>query len=124
MKRYYMLVSGLIAVIFFISGGAQAEEKILKMSTTTSTQASGLLDVSRLHFGQQREHGFGGFQSLKHHEVQRSKTNRPQVLLALHGETIANGSHGVFSRLSEHYAQLAFASSAFNVRPKFSTNTA
>jgi len=45
MKRCYMLVSGLIAVIFFMSGGAQAEEKILKMSTTTSTQASGLLDV-------------------------------------------------------------------------------
>jgi len=45
MKRCYMLVSALIAVIFFISGGAQAEEKILKMSTTTSTQASGLLDV-------------------------------------------------------------------------------
>jgi tungstate transport system substrate-binding protein len=40
-----MLVSGLIAVIFFMSGGARAEEKILKMSTTTSTQASGLLDV-------------------------------------------------------------------------------
>jgi tungstate transport system substrate-binding protein len=40
-----MLVSALIAVVFFISGGAQAEEKILKMSTTTSTQASGLLDV-------------------------------------------------------------------------------
>ena len=45
MKRCYMLVSGLIAVVFFMSGGAQAEEKILKMSTTTSTQASGLLDV-------------------------------------------------------------------------------
>ncbi len=45
MKRCFMLVSGLIAVAFFMSGGAQAEEKILKMSTTTSTQASGLLDV-------------------------------------------------------------------------------
>ena len=45
MKRCYMLVSGLIAVVFFMSGGAQAGEKILKMSTTTSTQASGLLDV-------------------------------------------------------------------------------
>ena len=45
MKRCYMLVSVLIAVVFFMSGGAQAEEKILKMSTTTSTQASGLLDV-------------------------------------------------------------------------------
>jgi tungstate transport system substrate-binding protein len=40
-----MLVSGLIAVVFFMSGGVRAEEKILKMSTTTSTQASGLLDV-------------------------------------------------------------------------------
>ena len=45
MKRCYMFVSGLIAIVFFMSGGAQAEEKILKMSTTTSTQASGLLDV-------------------------------------------------------------------------------
>ena len=45
MKRLYILVSGLIAVVFFISGGALAEEKIIKMSTTTSTQASGLLDV-------------------------------------------------------------------------------
>jgi tungstate transport system substrate-binding protein len=40
-----MLVSGLIAAVFFMSGGAHSEEKILKMSTTTSTQASGLLDV-------------------------------------------------------------------------------
>jgi tungstate transport system substrate-binding protein len=40
-----MLVSGLIAIVFFMSGGAQAEDKILTMSTTTSTQASGLLDV-------------------------------------------------------------------------------
>ncbi len=45
MKRGYVLVSGLIAVVFIMSGGALAEEKILKMSTTTSTQASGLLDV-------------------------------------------------------------------------------
>jgi tungstate transport system substrate-binding protein len=45
MKRFYILVSGLIAVIFFMSWGALAQEKILKMSTTTSTQASGLLDV-------------------------------------------------------------------------------
>ena len=45
MKRCYTLVSGLIAVVFFMAGGVQAEEKILKMSTTTSTQASGLLDV-------------------------------------------------------------------------------
>jgi tungstate transport system substrate-binding protein len=45
MKRIYIFVTGLIAVIFFMSWGALAEEKILKMSTTTSTQASGLLDV-------------------------------------------------------------------------------
>jgi tungstate transport system substrate-binding protein len=45
MKRFYILVLSLIAVVFFISGGALAGEKIIKMSTTTSTQASGLLDV-------------------------------------------------------------------------------
>ena len=45
MRRFTILISGLIAVIFFISGSALAEEKIIKMSTTTSTQASGLLDV-------------------------------------------------------------------------------
>ncbi|MGD1973478.1 MAG: substrate-binding domain-containing protein [Desulfobacterales bacterium] len=45
MKRCYTLIAGLVAVVFFMSGGVQAEEKILKMSTTTSTQASGLLDV-------------------------------------------------------------------------------
>ena len=45
MKRCYMLVSGLIAAIFFTAWGATAEDKIIKMSTTTSTQASGLLDV-------------------------------------------------------------------------------
>jgi len=45
MKRFAILVLSLIAVVFFISGGALAEEKIIKMSTTTSTQASGLLDV-------------------------------------------------------------------------------
>jgi tungstate transport system substrate-binding protein len=45
MKRIYIFVTGLIAVIFFMSWGALAEEKIIKMSTTTSTQASGLLDV-------------------------------------------------------------------------------
>ena len=44
-KRFYILVSGLIAVTFFMTWGATAEDKIIKMSTTTSTQASGLLDV-------------------------------------------------------------------------------
>jgi len=45
MKRFYILVSGFIATIFLMSWGAMAEDRILKMSTTTSTQASGLLDV-------------------------------------------------------------------------------
>ncbi len=45
MKRFSILVSGLIAIIFIMSWGALAEKKILKMSTTTSTQASGLLDI-------------------------------------------------------------------------------
>ena len=45
MKRFTILVSGLIAAIFFMAWGATAEDKIIKMSTTTSTQASGLLDV-------------------------------------------------------------------------------
>jgi tungstate transport system substrate-binding protein len=40
-----MLASGLIAVIFLMSWNALAEDKVVKMSTTTSTQASGLLDV-------------------------------------------------------------------------------
>ena len=45
MKRCCMFALSLIAVIFSMSGSARAEEKTLKMSTTTSTQASGLLDV-------------------------------------------------------------------------------
>jgi tungstate transport system substrate-binding protein len=45
MKRITIIVSGLIATIFFMAWGVTAEDKILKMSTTTSTEASGLLDV-------------------------------------------------------------------------------
>ena len=45
MKRITILVSTLIATIFFMAWGVTAEDKIIKMSTTTSTQASGLLDV-------------------------------------------------------------------------------
>ena len=45
MKRCCIVVSGMMAIIFFLSWGALADDKILKMSTTTSTQASGLLDV-------------------------------------------------------------------------------
>ena len=45
MKRITIVVSGLIAAIFLMAWGVTAEDKIIKMSTTTSTQASGLLDV-------------------------------------------------------------------------------
>ncbi|MDD2465706.1 MAG: substrate-binding domain-containing protein [Desulfobulbus sp.] len=44
MKLKNLLVCGLLLATF-ITGNAMAEEKVLKMSTTTSTQASGLLDV-------------------------------------------------------------------------------
>jgi tungstate transport system substrate-binding protein len=45
MKRLLFGMLGLILTIGFVSTEAFAGEKILKMSTTTSTQASGLLDV-------------------------------------------------------------------------------
>ncbi|MGD9948882.1 MAG: substrate-binding domain-containing protein [Desulfobulbus sp.] len=44
MKLKNLLVCGLLLAPF-ITGTAMAEEKVLQMSTTTSTQASGLLDV-------------------------------------------------------------------------------
>ncbi len=44
MKLKNLLVCGLLLAPF-ITGSAMAEDKVLKMSTTTSTQASGLLDV-------------------------------------------------------------------------------
>jgi len=44
MKRFYILVSGLIAVIFFMAWGAAAENGMLMMATTTSTDNTGLLD--------------------------------------------------------------------------------
>lgn len=43
MKRIVSTIVALIGLIVLV-GAAQGEEKILKMSTTTSTQASGLLD--------------------------------------------------------------------------------
>ena len=43
MKRFVSTMSALICLSVLV-GALQAEEKILKMSTTTSTQASGLLD--------------------------------------------------------------------------------
>jgi tungstate transport system substrate-binding protein len=45
MKRGLLVVLGLILSVSIMSTGALAGEKIIKMSTTTSTQASGLLDV-------------------------------------------------------------------------------
>jgi len=44
MKRITIIVSGLIATIFFMAWGVAAEEKILMMATTTSTDNTGLLD--------------------------------------------------------------------------------
>ncbi len=44
MKRFYILVSSLIAVIFFMALGAAAENGMLMMATTTSTDNTGLLD--------------------------------------------------------------------------------
>jgi tungstate transport system substrate-binding protein len=45
MKRFGFVMLGLILAVTLLTAGAYAGEKILKMSTTTSTQASGLLDV-------------------------------------------------------------------------------
>ena len=45
MKRFVFGMLSLIITVAFLTPGAFAGEKILKMSTTTSTQASGLLDV-------------------------------------------------------------------------------
>ena len=45
MKRFLFGMLGLVLTAGFLSAQAFAEDKILKMSTTTSTQASGLLDV-------------------------------------------------------------------------------
>ena len=45
MKRILFVALGLILTFSLLSSGTLAGEKIIKMSTTTSTQASGLLDV-------------------------------------------------------------------------------
>lgn len=46
MKKRLIFVAAAIAwATAALSGGAAAEDKVIKMSTTTSTQASGLLDV-------------------------------------------------------------------------------
>src|SRR5210317_2105501 len=45
MRRAIILILLIIVLCGFFTGLASAGEKIIKMSTTTSTQASGLLDV-------------------------------------------------------------------------------
>jgi tungstate transport system substrate-binding protein len=45
MKRILFITLALTIMIGFVSAEAVAGEKIIKMSTTTSTQASGLLDI-------------------------------------------------------------------------------
>ena len=45
MKRYVMLVLCAVLLVCFGSTIGYGEEKIIKMSTTTSTQSSGLLDI-------------------------------------------------------------------------------
>jgi tungstate transport system substrate-binding protein len=45
MRFYYAVIIGLFLLIGSLSSNAMAEEKILTMSTTTSTESSGLLDV-------------------------------------------------------------------------------
>ena len=44
-KQGFLMLAAVLLVGSMISGGVGAEEKILKMSTTTSTQASGLLEI-------------------------------------------------------------------------------
>ena len=45
MKRYCFATVSAIITICILTGGALANGKVIKMSTTTSTQASGLLDI-------------------------------------------------------------------------------
>jgi tungstate transport system substrate-binding protein len=45
MSRRYAVLSIAILAMFFLYSGGLCEEKIIKMSTTTSTENSGLLDV-------------------------------------------------------------------------------
>jgi tungstate transport system substrate-binding protein len=44
MKRITIIVAGLIATVFLMAWGVAAEEKMLMMATTTSTDNTGLLD--------------------------------------------------------------------------------
>jgi tungstate transport system substrate-binding protein len=45
MKKYLFTVICLVFIVGFLATVASGENKVIKMSTTTSTQASGLLDV-------------------------------------------------------------------------------
>ena len=45
MKRMVKLLCLSVMLLLVLTGAAMAEDKVIKMSTTTSTQASGLLDV-------------------------------------------------------------------------------
>ena len=43
--RKTSILSMAVLLIFLVGGTVHAEDKVLSMSTTTSTQASGLLDI-------------------------------------------------------------------------------
>jgi len=45
MIRKFAVLAGVIGLIFTVGSSIQASDKVLKMSTTTSTQSSGLLDL-------------------------------------------------------------------------------
>lgn len=45
MRRYFFATVSVIITICILAGGSLADGKVVKMSTTTSTQASGLLDI-------------------------------------------------------------------------------
>jgi tungstate transport system substrate-binding protein len=45
MKHFLTFIAGLVALFMLTAGAVHADDKVLTMSTTTSTQASGLLDV-------------------------------------------------------------------------------
>lgn len=44
-KGYFLIIGAVVLCIMILSSTSLAEEKVLKMSTTTSTENSGLLDV-------------------------------------------------------------------------------
>jgi tungstate transport system substrate-binding protein len=44
-KRYLLIIAALMIYLIGLGSSSSAEEKVIKMSTTTSTQASGLLNV-------------------------------------------------------------------------------